>query len=514
MAKKCNGTEWQMENVSLPFAGGESMTIETTAPPATDFQPTIVQRDRPLAVSQRLVSLDIFRGITIAAMLLVNNAGKGAAYGPLEHAEWHGWTPTDLIFPFFVFIVGVATPFSLAKRAAAESDRLKLLGGIWLRALSIVLLGALQGIPFSNMDPLPEGFLALKLLRIITWVFCFAAILAILYPWKSPSLRMWIVLGTVPIYLLLAFAMYWTKQHAIASGLPEIFSFGNGLFAPQKLRIPGVLQRIGICYGVAASIALFSGWRTILFAAIVFMAGFSALMLRAPYHDHATGSLTEEDNLAGRIDLDVFGKTHVYTKYGDPEGLLSTLPATATALLGILVGIWLSGGRSPLEKCAALLANGVWICILGVCLHSWLMPINKKIWTPSFVIFTAGMAMLGLGMIYWIADVRRRRAWALPFKIYGVNAIAAFVIAGIVTRIGYLVKLYDWNIGKKVTLITFCQNRCADGVHRFSDWLQQSAHLPRIDTSANISLTYAIGYVLVILLIMSILYAFKILIKV
>src|SRR2546421_9490621 len=114
----------------------------------------------------RLQSLDVFRGMTIVGMLLVNNPGTENAYAPLEHANWHGWTPTDLIFPFFLFIVGVATPFSLAKRAATGGDRLQLLGGIWLRALSIVLLGALlQGTPFNGMDALPEGFIALKILR-------------------------------------------------------------------------------------------------------------------------------------------------------------------------------------------------------------------------------------------------------------------------------------------------------------------------------------------------------------
>jgi predicted acyltransferase len=493
------------------------MTIAAPLPTA-DFQPTRVDEPSlPITTTQRLVSLDIFRGITIAAMLLVNNSGKGEAYAPLEHAPWHGWTPTDLIFPFFLFIVGVATPFSLAKRRAGDCTRLQLLGGIWIRALSLVLLGALlQGIPFNSLDPLPSGFIALKIIRIFTWIFCYAAIVAILVPWRSDSLRRWIVLGIMPIYVLLAFAMHWMNQHAIVNGLPANFSFGNGLFSPEKLRIPGVLQRIGVCYGIAASIALFTGWRTILFAAIVFMAAYSALMLRAHYHDHSTGSLINEDNLEGQIDLDLFGRQHVYTKYGDPEGLLSTLPATATALLGILVGLWLlRDDRSPIEKCAGLLANGVWVAILGVCLGSWLMPINKKIWTPSFVVFTAGMAMLGLGMIYWFADVRGRRAWAWPFKVYGMNAIAAFVIAGIVTRIGLMVKLYDPTSGKPASLITYCQNRCVDAVHHFSDWLVTlSPHLPRIDTPQNTSLTYSIGYVIVILLIMMIFYAFKIFLRV
>jgi predicted acyltransferase len=244
------------------------------------------------------------------------------------------------------------------------------------------------------------------------------------------------------------------------------------------------------------------------------MATYSVLMLAAPARDHITGSLTQDDNLARRIDERLF-RTHNYGEYPDPEGLLSTLPAIATPLIGILVGLWLSSFRRDVEKCAGLLAMGVFIAILGMCLHSWLMPINKKIWTPSFVVFTAGMGMLGLGAIYWLVDVNDRRRWALPFTIYGMNAIAAFVVAGIVTRIMYIIRFDDPRTQRTVSLLTFCRTEVADGVHHFAAMLAKFPELRgMIDTPQNTSLAYSLAYVVLILLLMSVLYAAKIFIKV
>jgi predicted acyltransferase len=467
------------------------------------------------AKAARLASLDMFRGITIAAMLLVNNPGLGTAYSPLEHAEWNGWTPTDFIFPFFLFIVGVAIPFSQSKRASTGASTGELLGGIWIRALSLIMLGLLlQGTPFREVNPLPPGFALLRILRVTTYIFLGCGFIALLYPWKSRLA--WILpLMVAMIFVLLAVAIHLANRNALANGLPHSFSFGNGLFTPWKLRIPGVLQRIGVCYGVAASIALLAGWRTVLGAAVILMALYSGLMLKAPYHDHAVGSLTRGDNLARGIDEDVF-RSHNYPNYPDPEGLLSSLPAIASVLLGVLVGYWLRSNRPPAEKCAGLLAIGVIVAVFGKCLDLWLMPINKQIWTPSFTVFTAGMGMLGLGTVFWFADVRGRRRWALPFTIYGMNAIAAFVFAGIVTRLGYITFRNPANPdGARITVIKYCQTHAADGVARLSDWLQHlSPHMPNLNTPGNTALAYSIGYVLVILLLMSVLYFCKIFIKV
>ncbi|HEX8522368.1 MAG TPA: DUF5009 domain-containing protein [Tepidisphaeraceae bacterium] len=502
----------------------EALTPPTKTPPPSLHE--IIRTTPPAPTSQRLVSLDIFRGITIAAMLLVNNPGKGAAFAPLEHADWHGWTPTDLIFPFFLFIVGVAIPFSMSKRGPRKS-KLHLIGTIWFRAFSIFLLGALlTALPFS-MSPLPDGYNLLRFLRVFTWTYCILAIAMTLFPWKRSTHWRWIIPALGIGLWLLMIAIHYANKDALAAGLPDSFNFGNGALTPYRFRIPGVLQRIGICYGAAATIAVLAGWRACLISAILLCAAYSAVMLKLPYPNHVTGSLTEHDNLARRIDEKVF-RAHNYGEYPDPEGLLSTLPAIASPLLGICVGAWLRNNRSPAERCAGLLAAGVLVAILGYCLHSWLMPINKKIWTPSFVVFTTGMGMLGLGTIFWFVDVKSpleprsalrrfaRGALWTPFRIFGTNAIAAFVAAGIVTRLMLMIPIKkDLLTGRTITLITFCKDQCANGLHALSHQLQSlSPHIPAIDTPGLTSLTYSLGYILVILLIMSLLYVFRVFVKV
>jgi predicted acyltransferase len=512
------------------------MTVtEAAAAPAIIAMPAIEVPAPAPAKAARLASLDIFRGITIAAMLLVNNPGLGTAYSPLEHAEWNGWTPTDFIFPFFLFIVGVAIPFSQSKRASTGASTGELLGGIWIRALSLIMLGLLlQGTPFREVDPLPAAppasstaarslsstapaptpeFALLRILRVTTYIFLGCGFIALLYPWKSRLA--WILpLMVAMIFVLLAVAIHLANRNALANGLPHSFSFGNGLFTPWKLRIPGVLQRIGICYGVAASIALLAGWRTVLGAAVILMALYSGLMLKAPYHDHAVGSLTHNDNLARRIDEDVF-RSHNYGSYPDPEGLLSSLPAIASVLLGVLVGYWLRSNRSPAEKCAGLLAMGVIVAIFGKCLDLWLMPINKQIWTPSFTVFTAGMGMLGLGTVFWFADVRGRRRWALPFTIYGMNAIAAFVFSGILVRIAQIIKVTGPDGVEKMSAMQWFRTYVTDAVQRFSDAIVQlGPHAPVIATPNNLSLAYALSFVLIIFLLMALMYVCRVFIKV
>jgi predicted acyltransferase len=505
-----------------------------TSAPATFARPTlhdIVQSTPPVSMTpQRLISLDIFRGITIAAMLLVNNPGNDHAFAPLEHAPWNGWTPTDLIFPFFLFIVGVAIPFSLSRRSA-NKPKLRLLGTIWYRALSIFLLGALlQAIPF-RMDQLPDGFQTLRMLRVIAWIYTIGAIALVLYPWKRSVIWAAIVPLLAVGLVVLLIAIHHANQRAYAASLPASFNFGNGAMTPYLFRIPGVLQRIGICYGIAASIALFAGWRTCLIAAILLCAIYSTLMLKMPFKNHTTGSLTREDNLARRIDERVF-KSHNYASYPDPEGLLSTLPAIASVLIGIGTGTQLRSNTPPANRAAAVLAAGVVVTLLGIALHHLLMPINKQIWTPSFTVFTAGMGMLGLGTIFYFCDVRpyqlaagleRRSLLTTPWRIFGTNAIAAFVAAGIVTRLGYLIPVdRDPVTGQmKQSLMTFCKNAVADGLHHADAFLHSNAWLvnhlpalPTIDSLPLISLAYSLGYILVILLILSPLYFLKVFVKV
>jgi predicted acyltransferase len=223
------------------------------------------------------------------------------------------------------------------------------------------------------------------------------------------------------------------------------------------------------------------------------MTVYSAMMLKMPFENHVTGSITKEDNLARRVDEKIF-RDHNYRSYPDPEGLISTLPAIGSVLLGVLVGLGLrKPDATPHEKAARLLAWGVITSILGVLLGWWLMPINKQIWTPAFTVFTAGMGMLGLGAVFYIADVRGRRAWALPFTIYGMNAILAFVLAGLAGRLLALVKINDTPL---------------------LPYLYKNAFVPNFTPQTNASLAYAIAFVLVFLLIMTVMYFLRIFIKV
>ncbi len=417
----------------------------------------------------------------------------------------------------------MAIPFSLARRSTGIS-KARLLGHIWLRAVSIVLLGALlQALPIS-IGELPSRFTLLVGLQIAVVAYAILGIAAILFPWKKSAAWNWLICAIGIGLVGLLFAIHIANARAIAGGLSQHFSFGGGALTPWRYRIPGVLQRIGICYGIAATIFLWSGWRTCLFAAVILCAGYSVLMLRLPlapftsYNGetltHTTGSLTREDNLARRIDERVF-KSHVWGSYPDPEGLISTLTAIATVLIGIAIGVWLRTRRMPAEKCAGLLTTGVLSLILGICLDHWLMPINKSIWTPSFVVFTAALAMLVLGCIYWFADVCGYRRWVLPWRIFGTNAIAAFVAAGIVTRLGLMIHFPDPRSHKNVALIHFCQERCALATHQASAWLTHAIpHFLPIDNSGMTSLSYALAYVLVILLLMSPLYCMKVFLKV
>lgn len=470
-----------------------------------------------LTPRERLVSLDVFRGITIAFMLMVNFSSVGEYFEALEHAPWHGWTPTDLIFPFFLFIVGVAVPFSLAKRSASASSKWSMLGVIWIRALALIMCGYfLMGLPFANMDPIPGEFAALRILHIATIVFFFFGFVALLYPWKS-RLGLWLPLIATAGYILFYWLNVWVARSAYAHGLPTDFHLGNGIFTPWKLRFPGILQRIGICYGIGASIALFANRWLILLTLVGLFAVYSVMMLGMRYPDHETGSLTKDDNLARRIDEAVW-KQHNYSSYPDPEGLLSTLPAIGSVLLGALVGRWMKSDRDPTERCAGVFTWGFVTTIIGVLLSWWLMPINKQIWTPSFTVFSAGLGMLMLGACYYAVDIRGYRKLAWPATVYGMNAIGAFIFSGIIYRVLAYVQIHDWrshDSDTKISLWRIGQNAIADGIHNFANWAATiSPHIPHLDAKGLIALAQAISWIFVLWLLMAVLYLCRIFIRV
>ncbi len=317
----------------------------------------------------RLVSLDVFRGLTIAGMIVVNNPGSwSAVYPPLKHAEWNGWTPTDLVFPFFLLIVGVAIPFSFGRRSDSGTGRFGLVLRIIRRSLVIFGLGLLLA-----------GF---------------------------------------PAYDL------------------------------AKIRIPGVLQRIAVCYLVASMIELVAGVRTKVGIIVVLLVGYWLAMAYAPYPGHEVGDLSRPGNLAAFVDRAVL-PGHLYKAEYDPEGLLSTIPAVATTLIGVLAGHWLRSGRSAFEKDAGLFVAGWFGVVLGLTWNGF-FPINKALWTSSFVLLTAGLGLQTLAVCYWLIDIHGIRAWSRPFAILGRNAITAYVLSGLVAR---LLGMVSWQgaSGDRVT---------------------------------------------------------------
>jgi predicted acyltransferase len=301
--------------------------------------------------SSRQVSLDVFRGATIASMILVNNPGNwGAVYAPLRHAEWNGWTFTDLVFPFFLWIVGVAMALSFAKRVERGDSR----GRLFLHVL---------------------------------------------------------------------------RRSAIIFGLGLLLN-GPPAFDPATWRIPGVLQRIAVCYLIAAAIFLLSSWRGQVLWIAGLLAGYWMLMTLVPVPGLGPGWLEKGANLAQYVDQHVLGR-HMWAQTGtwDPEGIVSTLPAIATVLFGSLAGHLLRSARGAEEKTAWMFFSGNALIVAGLVMNVWL-PINKNLWTSSYSVFMAGMAASVFACCYWLVDVKGYRAWGKPFAIYGMNAITVYVLAG------------------------------------------------------------------------------------
>ncbi len=309
-------------------------------------------------------------------MILVNNPGSwNYVYAPLQHAKWHGWTPTDLVFPFFLFIVGVSVSLSFSRRLEQYSEKRGLYSKIFKRSSILFALGL---------------FLAL---------------------------------------------------------FPR-FDFAN-------LRIPGVLQRIAICYFLASLLFLKTGTKGRSIIALSFLAIYWLAMKLVPVPGYGPGILEYEGNLCGYIDSQLLAG-HLYKPDFDPEGILSTLPAISTALLGTLTGDWLRSFRSVLQKTGGLFVGGIVLTLSGLLLHP-LFPINKQLWTSTFVLFTAGAALLLLGGCYWLIEGLKLRNWAFPFLVFGTNAITVYVGSTLMVKLMALIRVTS--NGSVLSLKAFIFNR-------------------------------------------------------
>jgi len=397
---------------------------------------------------ERLLSLDVFRGLTVAGMLLVNDPGTWSAiYPPLEHAPWHGWTPTDLIFPFFLFIVGITTQLSLDARRARGDDETAVRRQILRRGALIFLFGFLiNGFPF------------------FTW----GAVDGIAHPSF--------------VERIVDRLLHW--------------------------RIFGVLQRIGVAYIVSALIASRARVRTQVITTIALLFVYWIIMTLLPVPGTGLpGALLlgrPETTMAAYwdrvlLDWSRFGLgNHLWVNgvTWDPEGPLSTTGAVCTALVGNLAGRWIAQPRPMFERLAGLFAAGAIAMMIGLMWH-WSFPINKNLWTGSYVVFTGGLACVSLAAIMWLVDVHRWTWWTRPFVIYGTNPMVAFVGSAVMARLIYSILKVNYQ-GTRMSL--------QEGIYRsvFASWL----------SPVNASLAFAVTFVLFWLGVLTVLYRRNIILKV
>lgn len=372
----------------------------------------------------RLLSLDFFRGATVAAMILVNNPGDwGHIYAPLEHSEWHGCTPTDLVFPFFLFIVGVSIAYAMSSKKEDPATHGKTIFKAFKRALILFGLG---------------------------------------------------------LFLTL---------------FPEVFT--KPIESLQGMRIPGVLQRIALVFFISAVLFLKTSLKNLRLLFILLLAVYWVLMTFVPVPGTGPANLEKETNLGAWLDRSIFTEAHLWSssKTWDPEGLLGTIPAIATGLFGILVGVYLK--RKDVQdavKVSWLFSTGCVAVVLGL-LWDLQFPINKALWTSSFVLFTGGLATIVLAMSYWIIDVNKYNRFTKPFVVYGVNAITVYFLSGILPQILSIIRI-----------------KTADGETNVYSWLY-SGYAANF-SPVNASLLWAVSTVSFWLVILWFMYNKKIIIKV
>lgn len=398
--------------------------LQSGAPAMSSLSPTVAAKASQFPASQplpgRVMSLDLFRGATIALMILVNNPGdERTTYWPLKHADWNGWTPTDLVFPFFLFIVGVAMAFSLRARLERGASRVELIRHVLWRGLILLALGA-----FLN-------------------------------------------------------------------GFPNHYQLSSWRFY-------GVLQRIAVCYVISAVLLLWTGRHTWVAAIVTCLVGYWLLMRFVPVPGfgvptHAIPLLDPDRNLDAWLDRRLlFG--HLYEGTRDPEGVVSTIPAIATCLLGALTGEWLRSERGARGKALGMAGFGLAALAAGELWNLW-FPINKKLWTSSYVLFTAGVALLSLALFYWILDVKRWRGrWATAFMVFGMNAIAAYFFAEVVAH-------------------CIARVHTGDGSLTWQEWIYQQ-FFAGLASPRNSSLLYALTYVFMCWVVMWLLYRKRIFLKI
>lgn len=367
--------------------------------------------------NNRILSLDVFRGITMALMVLVNSiSGIGNSYPILMHASWHGCTLADLVFPSFLFIVGITLVVSLKKYI---NNTEKASGSVYMNIMQRTLLLFLLGI-FLNIFP-------------------------------------------------------------------------NAIDL-SHLRFYGILQRIAFCYFVCAMLYLNTTIKTqgLIFLGLLIGYWFLLVEIPVPYST-SIDQLTMNNNWVGFIDRMVFSQAHLYKNF-DPEGLLSTLPAIATTLSGVLAGVVLISQRSKQKICFSLIVLGILFLALAS-LWDLSVPINKNLWTSSFVLWTSGISLCVFGLCYFIIDILGVTLWAVPFKIFGMNALFIFIFHVILLKMQFMFFIKNTSGTKEYLGVVLAK-------YLFNGYSQ-----------ANISLFYGLLFLFLNFLVAALLYRRKIFFK-
>jgi|AntAceMinimDraft_11_1070367.scaffolds.fasta_scaffold47220_1 predicted acyltransferase len=357
-------------------------------------------------MKNRLLSLDVLRGLTIMLMTIVNNPGDwGNIFTPFLHAEWHGCTPTDLVFPTFLFIVGITTVLATPKKIVTDAAIQKIL----TRFLRIFLLGLFLNF-FSKIHVFGLEGVALLLARLTIT----ASVVVALFSDYDQKRQLYVATGVFVLMMILAF---------------------GGFEDYKNVRIPGVLQRIGVVYLVVSLLYLTTTLRTQIIVGLVLPLAYWAMMTLIPVPGVGPANVEKATNIAAWFDY-LLLPDHLWAsaKTWDPEGILSTIPAIGTGIAGLLTGALLTGTLSTQKKGLYLLLAGVAGILLGL-LWNEVFPINKALWTSSYVLYAAGIALVVLALLYFIIDYKEWKGWIIPFLVFGVNPMVVFFFSGIIPRV-------------------------------------------------------------------------------
>ncbi|MBF4518031.1 DUF5009 domain-containing protein [Flavobacterium sp. ANB] len=376
---------------------------------------------------ERLISLDVFRGLTILLMTIVNNPGDwGNVFPPLLHAEWNGCTPTDLVFPFFIFIMGVAVPLAMPDKTYDSTTFNKIL----VRSLRMFCLGIFFNffgkIQLFGLDgiPLLIGRLAITI-----------AVGYALMGSFSSKIKNILAFSILFIYLFLAY---------------------SGIEAYHDVRLPGVLQRIAIVYFVVSLLYLKTSQKTQIITGVILLLGYWAIMTLIPVPGFGAANLEKGTNLASWVDS-ILLKGHMYheTVTWDPEGILSTIPSIVNGIIGLLIGQLLLREITKTQKAQKIVIAGVVLIVVGL-LWNIVFPLNKSLWTSSYVLFTTGLATTFLAVLYYVIDIADYKKGFKPFLIWGVNPMIVFFSSQIIPQALVMIEFQNpHNTSEKINLLNY-----------------------------------------------------------